>query len=1117
MSTTTRQSANRQSETVRRYVNSQLEKTRRQVKTDSLIASALSWVVGLVVFFLVLTLIDAWIVPLSTVARWTAFAVLVIGTAAWFLVSLLPLLRRRINPDYAARMIEQSQADFKNSILNYVWLRKKPEQVNAAVLDVVSRKAATDLNAVPGESIVDRSRLIRIGFMLVGVMIVAVAYKMLSPKDPLQTIQRVLFPGSRIAKPAAVQILDVDPGDCQLFFGDRLLVTAKVRGNHDPEDVRVVFSTTDGQTIDQAVPMQPTDVGGKYQCDINPNGAGVQQSLRYRIEARDGVTEDYHVSVRPNPSIAIESITLTPPTYTGLPPRTTAGFGDIEAVEGTEAMLHVAANLPIKVAYIELLKQADDRSDETDDDRRYQAAAPPVEMRLLDDQHASGRFTVAMNSRRSGPLASHYRIRFVSQSDDRNDKPNVYPIRVIPDLAPEVRIVQPSERDSSTPVNRPLEIRIEANDLDFEISSVRLEIDHQGRRLRSEELPLEPTAAQDKLQPNQRVTSRYRFDPARLRLQPGDQAVFHAVVADNRVSMRSLQPDPNITQSDNYTILITDAVEPDPQQQTADNEKDPGERSQDGEKETDEQQPAGDDGQQGNDSGQQEGDQQSKDGQESSDGANPMDQQNPDQPESSNKDPQDSSDGSNGDQSGDGDADSANDNGDENSGQQRGGSEGGSEADSSSQANHSDAGSESGTGEGQDSQNPQSGNGQNQDGNPDPSANDNNSQRPQSDPENDGTAGDPADGEGSPDDSNSQYDPSLKDGQRDKLHDNASEGEQFDKLQELLDEQSEKSGRSQPAESDSGDLPQSEAQPNQQPQNPGQPDDQSPNPQTGEAPSSSGDPADRGDPGDQSSSTSQDQQASETGNQGSPSPSDSNDAAQSASGEGSQQAGDSHGQQPSNDDSQSAGEGTQPSRSGSETENAAASGSTEDDSQQGDAPQPGDQPTGEPSERGTANNSTDTQTTPDGAQPGQPDPSAGPVGQGTSGNDADGDLLDAEQANLDHARKATDLILNKLSDQQYDPDPELLDRMNWTQDDLKQFLDRWQRMKAKAETGDPDAVRQYEQAVRSLGLNPNRDRRTIQQSNDDASGLNQDSAVIEPPPELAPDFNEFLRDRNRVR
>ncbi len=88
--------------------------------------------------------------------------------------------------------------------------------------------------------------------------------------------------------------------------------------------------------------------------------------------------------------------------------------------------------------------------------------------------------------------------------------------------------------------------------------------------------------------------------------------------------------------------------------------------------------------------------------------------------------------------------------------------------------------------------------------------------------------------------------------------------------------------------------------------------------------------------------------------------------------------------------------------------------------------------------------------------------------------------------------------------------------MNWTKEDLQNFLRRWEEMKQAAKTGNPQAKRQYENALLSLGLEPNTDGRNVQTKKDKLYGLSQDAAVELAPAEFVDEFSEFLKARNRT-
>ncbi len=136
-----------------------------------------------------------------------------------------------------------------------------------------------------------------------------------------------------------------------------------------------------------------------------------------------------------------------------------------------------------------------------------------------------------------------------------------------------------------------------------------------------------------------------------------------------------------------------------------------------------------------------------------------------------------------------------------------------------------------------------------------------------------------------------------------------------------------------------------------------------------------------------------------------------------------------------------------------------------------------------------------------------------PGGSGGGGT-LSSSLMKKEEANREHAKKTTDMILNKLNDQKYDPDPKLLEEMNWTKEDYSKFLRRWEALKKNAQKGDPNAKSKYERALKSLNLRPNDKLRKNGQNDDRIEGLGVDSAVVKPPAHLLDEFNATLRDLN---
>ena len=1194
---------NRQATKVKTYVDDQLKKTREQVKTVDLLFGILALVAFVIAFVLIVIVIDAWIWPLSVTARWISLAVMIVSCIGYFGFAIVPLMFKKINPDYAARMIEESKPGFKNSILNYVALRKKPKELKPAIMDAVSRQAATDLSSVPTDATVDRSKLIQVGFLLCALTLIAVGYKVFSPKDPLQTVMRLFAPGGKYSKPAVVQIVDVDPGDTQVFFGETLKIAATIQGSHSPEDVRLIYSTLDGQLVDQTVSMMPSDAPNRYEIDLSMLDGGIQQSLNYQVVARDGASPQYEVSVRPNPSIAIESLTITPPKYTRLSERTLTGQGDIEAVEGSRVSLQAVANLPIQVAYIELLNQVGDL--DSNNDRQFKAAATPIEMNS-DGNTATGRFQVLLNSNRDRAIASHYRVKFVSDEGDRNENANIYPIRVIPDLAPEIRISNPVETNVEIPENGAMAIDVEANDLDFAISQLKLNIDHQGIK------KLEQTLQLNSQDDNRRVKGRYILRPNQLGLKAGDKAVFFATAADNRVSPYSDQPDPNISETEKYTLEI---LEFDPEQekknekgesekgdQPPEENKDP-EQGNDGKKDNSsdsgEEQDQGNEGESESENGEGEDGENSGEGEkgegESGEG---MDQQAEGENENGSSEGSKSDDGN---QQGDNSSENK-DNAQSQSDDSQGGNQeqrdpnqtddsesknengeqgeennAGSESQNQGESGESQDGSSDQMGEGQqpssdgDQQGDQSGGGDQRSGNP---------QGESGNEQSDSEAGDGADGDG-------KQDGDLTRGKQERVAENASDGERMKKMQEHFEEEDRENGKSKQdgeENNDQGDPEKTEQESEQgsasgnktgKDANNGNEKNANQNPESGNQETKGGE---KGDPSNNGEQQSEDGGGNEKDSDAPMNNEDPKNGGEKESGQPSQQKNDGSKNEPSQQPSQQepgekkpgdksqegeSPEGEKPS--GQPQQNQPPQGDQKSNGEQGGS---GDQPGGkgdQPPKQGEDGGGGGSESQQEGqqqasdsggsegsgsegSQGGQPqegaqksdspaqgngqksdsgsNPSEGgsanesqsnaPSGSGGASSGGTGKLEGKDKTNTAHAQKATDMVLKRLSEERHNPDPKLLEKMNWTKEELNQFLDRWEKLKQNA-SKDDQSRRRYNKALQSLGFRPEGGTKTIGQTTEKIEGLNQDAAVSKTPVEIESDFNAFMRNLNTDR
>lgn len=521
------------------FIDRQLRRTQLQVRLVDLVASLVVWLVAVLAGLLLVALCDHWVVTLGTFGRWLALVALVGGSGYYFAVQLGPLVLRRINSAYAAKVIEDAEPSLKNSLLNFLLLRGNPAGVPEVVVDALRERAASDLTRAPVDQAVDRAPLIRLGYVLCGVMVVFAAYKLLSPKDPFRTVARVLAPWADISKPSRVHVGTVSPGNTQVYQGQTVTVTAEVLGLRGKDGVELVYSTADGQTANASVPMSHA-AGSQFTCQLppGPSDSGIQQDLLYRVKAGDAESPQFRLEVLPSPRIEVERVELHYPAYTRRAAQTLEHQGDVRAVEGTQVVIHAKANQEIATAYIEFDPSADGPVRRTPTlAMKAEGTTATAEFRLERLRDGTARHTT-------------YQVRLLNRANLKNDRPTLHRIEALADLAPEIEVLSPMERRLELPVDRTLKVELRGRDPDFGLCKVELELSKGEQGLPGAVL-LENRDGQ--LGPQK---LEYLVSPKKLGLQAGDDLILVGLAEDNRHNAAG-ELEPNISRTDRYVIHIT--------------------------------------------------------------------------------------------------------------------------------------------------------------------------------------------------------------------------------------------------------------------------------------------------------------------------------------------------------------------------------------------------------------------------------------------------------------------------------------------------------------------------------------------------------------------------------
>jgi hypothetical protein len=947
----------------------------------------------------------------------------------------------------------------------------------------------------------------------------------------------------------------VEAGSATLVRGRQLVVAADIRGlRRDEKPVVVVAPLRGDGAVDAAAAAWRTElgrgqtVGGAQRLftAILPDAArGLDHAVEITLEAGDARTAPIRVAVVDSPTLLVREIRYAFPAYTRRPPETVAWQGDIRAVEGTEVTIVAESNQPLEDAWIDF------DGDGTRDLRFAKSAA--------DLARVTKSFSLRLDSDGVKPEHASYRLLFQPKSAADAGREAVitdameHRIEVLADVAPEVAIEEPRESPLRVPPAAPVTVRVQAHDPDFALARVTVETRLQGGAAGPEVVVLD--AEQSGM-----FRGTAQLVPERLGAGPGATLEYRAVATDNRPKR------PNVAHSPWQALRIDPAAPPrQPEQPPAGRKQSddgrsqgeagadgqPGASGQSGEKKQpgdggNDQRSGGDDPRSKDKPQNQSGDDQRATPQpkQSSDGKQPG-KEDGQQQGAQNGDQQQPQDGKQpGDQKGQGKnqgqgAEQGQGLGAE--GQRQGGQEqesgkpqsGGKQSGGKQPGSERDAGGKAGGAK------PGASGGQQADGDAGQQGGGKQGQR--GDARGKAVA---ADGTNDGEAMERILEHRREQGGKDGGENGESVGQEADGGNDGQGKKPEQ-GQGKEGQGKEGDAKQKGQGSGERPDGATQPGAEGEHEHTpcaaadGKPCGKEGCPTCKGQGGAQAgegSGAGGEKQGAQSGKQGSGKQGAGEKGAGQAAGEGqgqgegqeaggtSQAAGKPGNQAADGKPSGAAGDkqtgGQQPGEQAAQTEKGSESQGQEQG--QGAGGRQGQGAGGKQGE-GTA-----AAQKPGDAQPsasGQPGSGAGETGSGGwAGGDSakrpegqplpDGPAPSKEtewgEQNLTNARNATNLALDYLRKAVESGDTAVLDRLGWTADEARAFLDRWQKMRQLAESADPVERGQFEQTMRSLGLRPD----GVKSSRDvpsDARGGQAEGRRSRPPADYQEQFKAYTQ------
>jgi len=521
----------------RRYLETRLSQTRARIKMADAVTGITIVIVAWVSYLLVAVMADQ-LVELSVTVRFLLLSACLLATGSILVLKVILPSWKQVNTRFAARSIEAADQRMKNSVLSYVELSERSDDLPAPILRTIENKAASDLSRVRIEDAIQPRHVLSAVYFMAAVVVLFCLYSFFTTKSFGASIERVLLPLGATSPPTSTQLRIVfdpganDPTEPAPIPADSAITfkASVIRGN--PNQV-MAYLQAEGSDYEEPHELARSEsVKSEFTLTLHQR----QKTFNVRFVADDFRSKQYQVVVTPAPMITQWLLRYTPPAYTGEEPFT-ATTPDITGLEGTEVNVEATTNLPIA---------------ENSSRIEFKLAKPTasVDMKLVDgaENKISGQFLLTGDG--------SYSVLF---SDREGRSPLFRPsnnIRVLKDLAPVVEFIQPAEKDSSLPANRPLHLVARVKD-DYGLRGYTLTIRKRG----SEESPIifeQGNLPGVSLERNESINET--VDLSRWKLGDGDVVEYWIEAEDNKLPASNITD----TRKESRLVRITKPIEEQP-------------------------------------------------------------------------------------------------------------------------------------------------------------------------------------------------------------------------------------------------------------------------------------------------------------------------------------------------------------------------------------------------------------------------------------------------------------------------------------------------------------------------------------------------------------------------
>jgi len=499
---------------VQMALSTKLSRARSYWKTLLAAEGALWTAAALLGVFLLCFHADRWLVlPVETRVRvWLGMGVLLVALLAALV--LRPLLKPRSEEELAI-LVERRYPQLRERLLSAVEFSRAPAEqlrgVSTTLLDDLRQEAERETASLRFERAFRPLGVMRSGVGLGGMLLLLALHLVFAGPAFAAFLSRMALNNTPVWRDTRVQ---VDPLRTKVLKGSDLQVGIHQEGR-SMDRARLHFR------IGETGRWNGADLKVGKDQNFTHRFASLTETMTYYATAGDGISDKGIVEVVDPPAIVGAKLKLEYPAYMERKPVSlTAESGGIAAPVGTRVTLDLKANKPLDEALMVLGK-----------------AAPAAW--TVNGEQVAGAIIVKGNGQ--------YTLRLKDTDGFTAPDPQSFPIKAIPDQAPEVQLLDPTGDLEVVPDARvPLAIR--ATD-DYGVANVRAPYQVEGRKPVT--LPAGTGGRQKK-----ELALDNEWNLGALNLKPGDTVRYHIEATD----FDDLNG-PHVGKTSEYQIRIIDRGE----------------------------------------------------------------------------------------------------------------------------------------------------------------------------------------------------------------------------------------------------------------------------------------------------------------------------------------------------------------------------------------------------------------------------------------------------------------------------------------------------------------------------------------------------------------------------